>query len=290
MESVRSASICPDLGQPLPDGATLTVLACEEGWRVDEAIERFTGSTQVLGSWWLTLDRVQLAPGESIAPDQPFQPLAYDLLYVESGTLVVFKTSSGHEESYAEGEQVFIDRSVAPGDGQFSDNVVYGIRSEGPAPLSLLRFRWTGAAGGASSPVIEYPQTGSSSPDHLLTMGLKGRDLPQGPAIAFIARLTLEPGMDLGTLTYAGPVAQAVESGTLTLEQDSAAPVVEEEPPEIWDVIPAGQTASLSADQFVLLPMNTPHRVQNTTGETLGLLIVGIIPSEEMAAVGNEQT
>lgn len=228
-----------------------------------------------------SLARIVLAPGEGLPVRETWALHNVDLLYLEAGEVVVVDIQRRTQETWAAGSRI-----TFPPDPNGSKEIYrYGLRNDGSQPASLLRVNYGGT--GAQGKTIEYPQFGTDDPRFLVSIsasyGLTLPDAPSGNSIVFLARLDLEPGVDLGTHTHTGPIGLWVESGTLTFEHPAIETLLDagfsgnadREVP----IVPTGEPISLTPGGAISVPRFIPHRVANTGESTLSLLVIGVVDS-----------
>ena len=236
----------PDLGAPLPAGVTLALLG---GGAVDAT---------AAGPATIRLERLTLPAG---APVEAKPLPGPQLLVVETGALVL----AGIPElagRYGAGGQALVPADRA-----------YALRNESDQPARLLRLRLVPdplpAAPAAASPVLASPIAGGASADVLLAAVVR---VPRGPASLVLARVTWEPGADVGTRIYPGPVGLVVESGTLIVAG------------------PTGEPLRLGAGGSMVAPAYTAHQARNGGPEPVSALAVAILPAAPPRAAGRLPT
>jgi hypothetical protein len=92
-------------------------------------------------------------------------------------------------------------------------------------------------------------------------------DTLPSPARVLLARVTWEPGAELGPHTFTGPVGLLGESGELTLSG------------------PSGIEGRLSPGKGVVFPADTLNRERNTGTEAVTVILVGVLDAGREIAV-----
>lgn len=266
----QAAPQCGAVSAALLASASVDPLACADTPGADPTTDK--------GPWTFQLSRIQLAPGDSLAP-QDISSTEHDLLYVEQGTLTVFDEKRNSDNVYPPGAQVFL------GPAENGQPAGYAVRNDAPNPLSYLRFQWVAPEPGAVSvsaasagDVNQFPQVGDSSPDQLASMTVNGHQVPGENSVAFVARVNLPAGADLPALSFPGPVAEAVESGALTLpglsNQTADGSGMDQQA-----VMAQGENVVVPSGHYVAIPTNTPQDTLNTLDAPTSLLIIGLLPA-----------
>lgn len=270
----QDAPFCGGVVASLPAGATLNPLAC---------VETFGAGPNPSGTWTLQLSRVELGPGQSIAPR--VLPLdEHTLLYVESGELTLFDPVAQRDSAVLAGEQRLLEAS--------SGVTSFAIRNDGTAPLIYLRLTWFAPPPAppdavertADGPVDRYPRVGNSTPQTLADMTVDADQIPAGSVLAFVARLQLAPGVALGDRVYAGPVAEAIELGALTVLSQHH-PSEDDTSTAEPSILPLGQAVTIPQGQYLVVPTNTPHQASNAESDPTSVLIAGLIPATDAPSI-----
>jgi hypothetical protein len=274
---VSAQSPCGQIVDGLPNGATITPLAC---------VETMGADSPARGTWDFQVSRTQLAPGESIAPQMVWSGQQI-LIYVESGRLTLFDASDGSEDLYPAGSQALLTAA------DFGDSG-FAVRNDDSVPLAFLRFTWSGPPPPGTATTVSvgevdtYPRVGDSSPDTLIDMTVADDAMPVGSTLAFLARMRLEPGTGVADLRFGGPVAEAIESGAITVRQystneptqSSSGSPIDGEYQVMPQVMPVGQDVTVPEGQYMVVPTNTPHDAINAHSAPTSVLVVGLIPFE----------
>ena len=226
----------PDLGADLPDGIDLQT--------------RASGIAEELPATpaHLRLERLTVEPG----PGGELRPApGPELLYVDTGTVLI-ADELGLEGAYAAGSQLFLPAGVS-----------YALRNDATEPATLLRLGLIPAAGDASPAAAAAPDATASE----VLLAADVTTLPAAPATVFLARVTWEPGADLGRTTLAGPIGLLTQSGTLSVAG------------------PSGIEGQLAEGRSIVLPAGTQSRQRNAGDEPAQVLMIGVIPGgEELTA------
>lgn len=239
---------CPSSATASRNGSQLTLLACEP----------FDPS----GFEGLYLERVELPPQGSLAIRQT---RGAELLYVERGEVILFDLATGDNETYGQGTKVVIS---------FLAN--YGLRNEGGETSSLVRLSGVHISYAEAPKYSAAPQVGTAV-GGLLFRGIEIQ-LPPAPALAFLARVRVDPRADLGFFWHPGVVGMYVESGTLEIESYPVRRTNEQEPwltDEQWD-----DRLTLLPNSSVVFPIDSIYRARNEQDTPATVLMAGVVSAE----------
>lgn len=225
---------------PMPDFGTLPDGVLIDGVAAGMVTAFPDGALRVL------LERVEFM---AEAPAVQRTAAGAEILYVESGQILV-SDELGIEGAYPAGSQLYLVAGVP-----------YGVRVGGSQPAVLLRLSLQPES-------LATPTTNGRTEDatHLESAVLA--DLPLGgdldaPALLFLARGTWSPNADLGSHTFAGPVALIAEEGTLSISG------------------PSGIEGQLNDGRTIAFPAGVVNRQWNTGTETATAMLAGIVSVEE---------
>jgi quercetin dioxygenase-like cupin family protein len=236
-----SGTVASTLGEGLPSGLTLTVLA-------DQATEQWPAFADSLV---LTIRRLDLAAGAVTEIRRTEGPL---LFHVESGTVGL--SVNGRLQPQPPGVATLVQT------GQH-----YLLRNEAPEPATILRLALvppdeeTTVGRGEIAQVIDAGDEIATSPGTIESQLLLRADVPtmSGPTRLFLACLSWrDPGVDPGATSHPGPVGYLVLDGQLLV----------------------GEAGTLNAGACTLFAPQSPRRLRAGDPPPT-LLMFGAVPGDQ---------
>jgi quercetin dioxygenase-like cupin family protein len=266
----HASTPCNIDSQPSTPGVEIQLLACESG-------------LQRLGPSGLSVSRIVLNPGDSL----PLRETAYtELLYVESGEVVVFDAVNNRETLVAAGWYYLLDPTEHWN--------TFGLRNDGGAPASVLNAVATrdAIAAQGESGDMEFPLLGTSMTGTLLDV--RGyMAFGTNPSQITLARVTMQPGAGWDFHNHVGASAIYVESGQLAVRHFAPASARFHMGTHSYEfaaaeaVIPSDQDTIVSAGQYVIWPNSEVHQEWNAFSDPVTFIVLTVGPTTDQITERN---